>query len=274
MNGSGSRRYAKPRDVVCKRATVRRDNDNETRECINLQKTIKPENMITQIENSVGMVDFSAIKKMYNISKPDGFSDDEMRSIQSIFGNLPKVFVDYYSELGKIERLNRTQDRLITPDEFQYFKNDDYLIFYCENQKVCVWAIHKNDLAKPNPPVYMSEDEKEWKLEADTLSDFFTAMAYLQAVFALDYGAETFYEIEENDLTYIRNHYANKGVSFKQWTTGIEFYGNYDDSIVSVMGNGQHLLYSSDNKAHFDEMNADLSKIRVAMKYDKNDNKD
>ena len=215
--------------------------------------------------NSAKLVDFSAIKKMYNINNSNGFSDDEINSIKSIFGDLPKVFVDYYSELGKIKRLNHTQDSLITPDKFKYNKNDDYLIFYTENQRVCVWAIHKNDLTKPNPPVYMSEDEKEWRLEADTLSEFFTAMAYLQAVFALDYGAETYYEIEENDLIYIRNHYVNKGVSFRQWTTGIEFYGNYDDSIIIVMGNGHELLWSSDNKTHFDEMNADLSKLGLAM---------
>jgi hypothetical protein len=211
------------------------------------------------------MTDFSVIKKLYNISEPNGFSNDEIRSIQSIFGDLPQVFIDYYSELGKIERLNHTQDSLITPDKFQYFKNDDYLIFYRENQRVCVWAIHKDDLIKPNPPVYMSEDEKEWRLETATLSDFFTAMAYLQAVFALDYGSETYYEIEENDLVYIRNHYTNKGVSFRQWTTGIEFYGNYDDSIIIVLGGGQQLLYSSDNKVHFDEMNADLSKLGSVM---------
>ena len=218
-----------------------------------------------QIANSAGRENFSAIKKMYNISNPNGFSDDEINSIRSIFGNLPQVFIDYYCELGKIERLNHTQDSLIVPEQFQYFKNDDYLIFYRENQRVCVWAIHKNDLKKADPPVYMSEDEKEWRLETDTLSDFFTAMAYLQAVFALDYGAETYYEIEENDLTYIRNHYTNKGVSFNQWTTGIEFYGNYNDSIIVVMGNGQELLYSSDSKEHFDEMNADLSKLGSAM---------
>ena len=211
------------------------------------------------------LTDFSAIKKMYNINEPNGFNDDEINSIYLIFNNLSQVLVDYYSELGKIERLNHTQDSLITPDKFQYFKNDDYLIFYRENQSVCVWAIHKNDLMKTNPPVYMSEDEKDWRLEADTLCDFFTAMAYLQAVFALDYGAETYYEIEENALAYIRNHYVNKGVAFKQWTTGIEFYGNYDDSIIVVMGGGQHLLYSSDNKEHFDEMNADLSKLGLAL---------
>ncbi len=211
------------------------------------------------------MTDFSMIKKLYTITKATGFSHKEIRSIQSIFGNLPQVLIDYYSELGKDKRLNDTQDSLIMPDQFQHFKHNDYLIFYCENQRSCVWGIHKDDLSKPNPPVYMSENEKEWSVEADKLSDFLTAMAYLQAVFALEYYPETFYEIEQGDLLYIRTHFANKGVSFKQWTCGIEFYGNHDDSIIIVMGGGQQLTYSTDNKDHFEEMDVLLSKLGSEM---------
>src|SRR6218665_478533 len=183
------------------------------------------------------MTDFSTIKKLFGITEPNGFTENEIKIVKDIFGALPKVFIDYYTELGKIEELNNTQDSLNKPDQFQYFKHEDYLIFYCENQRVCVWGIHKDDLLNPNPPVYMSYDEKEWNLETETLIEFFTAMAYLQAGFALEYTAECFYEIEDQDLNFIAKNYKNKGVSFTKWIEGVSFYGNHEDEVIIVMSN-------------------------------------
>ncbi|WP_238990006.1 hypothetical protein [Flavobacterium sharifuzzamanii] len=106
----------------------------------------------------------------------------------------------------------------------------------------------------------MSYDEKEWNLETETLTDFFTAMAFLQASFALEYTAECFYEIDDKALKFITESYSNKGVSFKQWTEGIEFYGNHEDEVILIMGNNQ-LFYSSNTEEHFLEMDKILSKL-------------
>lgn len=206
------------------------------------------------------MTDFSVIKKLFHIAEPNGFTNDEIQIVKDIFGQLPNVFVDYYAELGKIQNLNHTQDLLIVPERFQYYKNDDYLIFYSENQKACVWGIHKEDLSKSNPPVYMSYDEKEWSLETETLTDFFTAMAYLQASFALDFTCDTFYEIEPNELDFITQNFSNKGVFFRQWVEGIKFYGNYSDDVIVVI-NGNQMHYSSNTEEHFLEMDKVLSKL-------------
>ena len=149
------------------------------------------------------MTNFSTIKKLYHITESNGFADSEMEVVKNIFGALPQVFVDYYRELGKIQNLNYTQDSLIIPERFQYYKDNDYLIFYTENQRACVWGIHKDDLSIPNPSVYMSYDQEEWNLETKTLTDFFTAMAFLQAGFALEFPSNTFYEIEPKDLDFI-----------------------------------------------------------------------
>lgn len=206
------------------------------------------------------MTDFSKIKKLFGITEPNGFAENEIQVIRDIFGDLPEVFVDYYTELGKIENLNQTQDLLIVPERFQYFKHNDYLIFYYENQRACVWGIHKDDLSKTNPPVYMSYDEKEWNLETETLTDFFTAMAFLQAGFALEFPGNTFYEIEPKDLDFIIKNYSDKGVSFKQWLEGIQFYGNHDDEVIIIMG-GNQIFYSSGTEEHFLEMDKVLSKL-------------
>ena len=52
------------------------------------------------------MTDFSIIKELYHITEPKGFTIDEIQIVKDIFGKLPQVFVDYYTELGKIENLN------------------------------------------------------------------------------------------------------------------------------------------------------------------------
>jgi hypothetical protein len=210
------------------------------------------------------MTDFSIIKKLFGITESNGFAKKEIQVVKDIFGDLPKVFTDYYTELGKIENLNHTQDLLIIPGRFQYYKHDDYLIFYSENQRACVWGIYKDDLSKSNPPVYMSEDGKEWKLETKTLTDFFTAMAFLQGGFALQYPCNTFYELEPHELNFITENFQNKGFSFKEWLGGISFYGNYDDDVI-VLQDSNQIFYTANTKEHFVEMDKILSKLGVEL---------
>ncbi|MFG4001213.1 hypothetical protein [Flavobacterium aquidurense] len=210
------------------------------------------------------MTDFSRIKNLFHITEPNGFSNDEIQTVKNIFGQLPEVFVDYYTELGKIQNLNHTQDLLIVPERFQYYKHDDYLIFYSENQKACVWGIHKDDLSKSDPPVYMSEDQKTWNKETETLIEFFTAMAYLQAVFGLEFGCDGFYQLEQSDLNFISQNFKNKGVSFKQWIQGINFYGNYDDDVIMISSN-YDMFYAANSKEHFAELDVVLSKLGTEL---------
>ncbi|GAA6766655.1 hypothetical protein AAFH68_25980 [Flavobacterium sp. CGRL1] len=210
------------------------------------------------------MTDFSTIKKLFHITEPNGFSNDEIQIVKNTFGNLPEVFVDYYTELGKIQKLNNTQDSLVAVDRLINYATDEYLIFYTENQHACVWGIHKDDLSKNNPPVYMSFDEKEWNLETETLTDFFTAMAYLQAGFGLEFTLEDFYELNDKELGFIKENFKNKGVSFSQWLGGINFYGNHDDDVIIIESTNQ-MFYSSNTEEHFVEMDKVLSKLGVQL---------
>ncbi|SHG02931.1 hypothetical protein [Flavobacterium johnsoniae] len=210
------------------------------------------------------MTDFSTIKKLFHITGPNGFSNDEIQIVKNNFGNLPEVFVDYYTELGKIQKLNNTQDSLVAVDRLINYATDEYLIFYTENQHACVWGIHKDDLSKNNPPVYMSFDEQEWNLETETLTDFFTAMAYLQAGFGLEFTLEDFYELNDKELGFIKENFKNKGVSFSQWLGGINFYGNHDDDVIIIESTNQ-MFYSSNTEEHFVEMDKVLSKLGVQL---------
>jgi len=210
------------------------------------------------------MTDFGQIKKLYNIRESNGFCESEILSVKNVFGSLPQVLIDYYIELGKYE-FNQTQDSLLSPAELQHFQYSDYLVFYCENQRCCLWGIHKDDLSQPNPPVYMSENENEWILECETLTEFLFAMACLQATFTLPYSPNIFRELEKNDFLFIQNNFKNKHVRFREWTCGIEFYGNYDDSVIILMGGCEQMAYASNSKEHFEEMDNVLSKLGTEL---------
>lgn len=141
-------------------------------------------------------------------------------------------------------------------------KNKDFLIFYVENQWACVWGIDKNDLNIDNPPVYMSYEEQEWSKEANSLTDFFKAMANLQAVFALEFSKDEFAYINDDELKIIKENFKKRDFSFSQWI-GIEFYGNFENDVIAVQKNTDYydLIYASNNEQQFVEMNKILNKL-------------
>lgn len=181
---------------------------------------------------------FYEIKKLFGIDKFHrcGCSPYDIENIKDEFENIPKVLVDYYLELGGNEKLNLTQDKLISPDEL-YICDNGYLVFYEENQRACVWGIKYENLTIDNPPVYMAYDEdKEWVKESETLTEFFIAMAYMQGSLGLPYTSEEMYEIEEDGADKIRNNFKNKHISMNTWMS-VEFYGNNETDIIALIKN-------------------------------------
>ena len=79
--------------------------------------------------------------------------------------------------------MNQSFNSLATPEQL-YF-DGDFLCFCEENQGVVMWAIRKEDLANPNPPIwgnYGSETDPDWVLENPKLSDL-AVYGYLQWYF-------------------------------------------------------------------------------------------
>ncbi|MDR7209142.1 hypothetical protein [Flavobacterium piscis] len=208
------------------------------------------------------MTNFNSIRKLFEITEDNGFSVEEMTTLLQHPNAIPKVLYDYYLQLGKIKSLNQTQDKLLEPNQLKYSKNKKFLIFYAENQWACVWGIHKNDLNKANPLVFMSYDEKEWVVENEKLSDFLNAMSNLQATFALPYTAEEFLMINESEFESIKCSYKKRDFKFTRWI-GIEFYGNNDNDVITVMKNENNydLVYASANEEQFEAMQDILNKL-------------
>lgn len=209
--------------------------------------------------------DFSAIRQLYHIDDNYGFSHDDILAYKKVCQNLPNVLVDYYQQLGKCE-FNQCQDNLLAPNELRLSQNQQSLISYQENQLACVWAIAVNNLAKDNPPVYISYDEKfateNWQIESDMLSDFLTTIAHLQAVFALPYYCEDFLFICDDELSFIEENFSKKPYQLTYWTNA-KFYGNRADDVIYVCknGNGYDLTYASFAENQFEKLDEILGNL-------------
>ncbi|MCR4031962.1 MULTISPECIES: SMI1/KNR4 family protein [Flavobacterium] len=129
------------------------------------------------------------IKRLYKLSETEnyGFSKEDMIALEKqLEVKLPLKFKEYYEELGKEENVNYVYNRLLKPYDEIEFSDDDFLVFYEENQNVVIWGIKKEDLAKDNPPVYGNYDtieKSDWELETQTTEDFFLMMAIYNGTF-------------------------------------------------------------------------------------------
>ena len=207
------------------------------------------------------MTDFSKIKKLFNLNSPNGFSENEIADMLSLVPILPEPLLDYYRELGNYD-FNYWQDRLIKPNQYKDFANDQYVIICCENQGCCFAGIKKTDLSQKNPPVYFSIDESHWEIGCGNLIDYIHGFAYSQAALGLPYGGciDTIYD--DNDIEYIRNNFKSKGILFRNWLVDgdMEIYGGYDDTIMLLIAETS-LFFASNSEVHYNETANKLNQI-------------
>ena len=159
------------------------------------------------------------IKKLYNLTTKDckGFSEAQLlKAEKRLHITFPEEFRAYYLQLGATESVNQSFNSLATPEQL-YF-DEDFLCFCEENQGVVMWAIRKEDLANPNPPIwgnYGSETDPDWILENPKLSDFWLYMAiYNGTLGGLSYNANAMggwdmegFEVPEQAVSYIEKQY-------------------------------------------------------------------
>jgi len=154
------------------------------------------------------------IKRLYNLSENEnyGFSENEMLNLEKTLNTrLPLKFKEYYLELGKEENLNYSFNRLLKPDDEIEFSDDDYLVFYEENQNVAFWGIKKEDLKEDNPPVYGNYDtieKSDWEIETQTTESFFLFMAVFSGTLGgLQYNGNYMGEIEPEIVKFVEDNW-------------------------------------------------------------------
>ena len=106
-------------------------------------------------------------KPLYAVYTLEGYTENEIAYLKELFGALPRVLEDYYRAAGRTKAFHCVQDTWMLPEHFQkweWLREPDYLILLNENQGVCQAGIRREDLMLPDPPVYVTEDDKNWVL--------------------------------------------------------------------------------------------------------------
>ncbi|WP_427874222.1 SMI1/KNR4 family protein [Flavobacterium sp. MMS24-S5] len=155
------------------------------------------------------------IKRLYNLSENEnyGFSENQILDIEKKLEiKLPLKLKEYYLELGKEENLNYSFKRLLKPENEIGFSDDDFLVFYEENQNVAFWGIKKEDLSKENPPVYGNYDtieKSDWEIETQTTENFFLLMAVFSGTLGgLQFNGNHFGEIDSEIVKLVEENYT------------------------------------------------------------------
>lgn len=184
------------------------------------------------------------IKKLYNLTPKDckGFSEAQLlKAEKRLHITLPEEFRAYYLQLGATKSVNQSYNSLATP--LQLYFTGDYLCFCEENQGVVMWAIRKEDLNNPNPPVwgnYGSETAPDWIQETQTLSDFWLYIAIYNGVMGgLPYNANAMggwdmenFEVPEQAVAHIEKQYTE--LTSLSWK-GQRTFTNADFQIVITL---------------------------------------
>lgn len=207
-------------------------------------------------------MDFKEMRDLFHIDGNIGFDKNEISRAVQLWGSLPSVLQEYYRQLGKHERLNRSQNFLLRPSELMDL--GQYVAFYIENQDCVDWCIRKDDLAKDNPPVYCRTYNNEFALESETLTDFLNGMALFQAgSWGMTYASEDLYTITEAQAEKIRQKYQKKKYELSQWIH-MSFYGNSRDEVILLMDNDDYdMTYGAEDEGRFEEMKKVMEEMGV-----------
>jgi len=219
------------------------------------------------------MTDFSRIKNLLGLNNSNGFSENDIENVLKSFGDFPKVLLDYYRELGNYD-FNNWQDFLTKPYKSYYtimdkhkidFETDQYIIICQENQGCCFAGIRKEDLLQENPPIYFTYGENIWKIGCNNLFNYIHGFVYNNVVLCLDYNG--YFDISDVGIKFIRDNFKNKNVILNNWVVdgNIEFYGDYDDTIMMITAETS-FYFGSKNEKHFIEMENKWKGIDIEYK--------
>lgn len=108
----------------------------------------------------------------------DGYSEEELAEAETRLGTrFPVALREWYGFAGKWFQTLQVQDEQLALEALEW--EGDALVFHVENQCVCTWSLHREDLALENPPVY---DEQNEVLFAETLTDFMVGAVFKEIV--------------------------------------------------------------------------------------------
>ncbi len=185
---------------------------------------------------------FDWLKVLYAADSLEGVTDEEIGYMKELFGALPRVVEEFYRKAARSDVLHHGQDHWLLPEDFkksEWLRKLDCLILLNENQGVFRAGIRREDLAKNDPPVYITDDDKKWKLCADSTTEFLYAMMAYEAVFSYEYFPEEFYCITEKELAELDRKLTRLPYEVHGWFgERLLLFSNAEDNMVQVMDLG------------------------------------
>lgn len=116
------------------------------------------------------------------LGREDGIPEADIARAEARLGfPLPALLREFYALAGNRDDINQSFEYLVSVEELELMGG--MLVFYEENQDVTFWAIDSKDSAD-DPAVFraFNEENLEWDPDSERLSEFLTAMLFLQAV--------------------------------------------------------------------------------------------
>lgn len=210
------------------------------------------------------------IKPLYGIDILQGYTDADIELLYNRFGALPQVLEEYYRAAGRTKAFHDVnQDIWILPEDYglgECLRQTEYMILLDENQSVCHAGIRSEDLRLADPPVYSTDDGKNWMLCAPGTSEFLAAALAYEAVFDFEYGAEEFYQLTRKEIELVQARLAKFPYEMTNWIGGmkITLYQSEADNMVSVMECGEddfQILYGAAREESYNRLHAILEGI-------------
>ncbi len=207
-------------------------------------------------------MDWMNIRKLYGVDemvRTDGHTEDAIRTLEERVGNpLPLVLRKYYLDLGLHPSINYVHNRLLGLDKIQY-TDDDYFVFYEENQGVVEWGVKKADMALENPPVwgnYGAGHGADWYMESRSMDDFLLLMAIYNGVMGgLSFTANSFRTVDGDTIRFIQDNW--KGIT--DISTDVQkVYTNDYLEVLSLSfdgdGKGTGIFIGTNNSDRFEHL--------------------
>ena len=200
---------------------------------------------------------YSEILELFGVEKPVGYSAEEVEKAKSEVGGLPLELEQFYLNYGASPELHGLQDELVLAGQYKALLNDEYIVFFNENQGVCQAAVKKSDAHLPDPPVYLSIDNSVWTESCPRVSDFLIAMFGYQASICLDFSPEEFYFITPEEKEKIERLFTKLDQTFVWFDFDVIVYGDNNSGRLALLDNGVddiQMQYAANTEEEFDRI--------------------
>lgn len=195
-------------------------------------------------------MDYELLRRLYDIDSFVGYTDDEIREMSEGFDQIPAALMDFWKTCGNTGGLFTGSNDLWIDLEFRrnsyWLKADpkDYYYLIDENQHCYQAGIRREDMALPDPPVYIVEPlqgdkTREVGKAEENLSSFLMGMLLYEASLSagpFKYFYEDFIWFDEDDIAKIDKKLKKYPYHVYNWYSDrIDIYTMNEEALLYIM---------------------------------------